>query len=272
MDWEIGVVAARVAMGVRRRFVGAMVVAGVMTSVVHAEIVTVTIENLAPQNGNFLTPLWVGFQNGGFDIYDSGSPASAGLERLAEDGNTGPLAGEFGMSGAGMVEGTILGPGGVIAPGESASFSFDLDGSLASSRFFSYASMVIPSNDAFIANGDPMAYRVFSDAGEFLGADFFITGADVLDAGTEVNSESPIETAFFGQAAPNTGITENGVVAPHLGFLPFGSGGILDDPQFANADFTSQGYPIAQIRVTPEPSTVAFMMLAGVFSLSRRRR
>lgn len=32
--------------------------------------VIVNIENLAPQQGTFLTPVWVGFHNGNFDIYD----------------------------------------------------------------------------------------------------------------------------------------------------------------------------------------------------------
>ena len=33
--------------------------------------VTVTIENLAPPNGGFLTPVWVGFHDGGFVLADS---------------------------------------------------------------------------------------------------------------------------------------------------------------------------------------------------------
>ena len=37
--------------------------------------------------------------------------------------------------------------------------NFNLDGSQPSSRYFSYASMVIPRNDAFIGNGDLIASR-----------------------------------------------------------------------------------------------------------------
>jgi len=60
--------------------------------------VTVTIENLAPTNGTFQTPHWVGFHDGLFDIYNSGAPANSlpepggvALERLAEDGNNDEL-------------------------------------------------------------------------------------------------------------------------------------------------------------------------------------
>ena len=55
-----------------------------------AAMIKVTIENLAPAGGNFLTPVWVGFQDGSFDLYDLSSPAGSDLERLAEDGNAGP--------------------------------------------------------------------------------------------------------------------------------------------------------------------------------------
>jgi hypothetical protein len=236
--------------------------------------VTVTIENLAPVHGNYLTPFWVGFHDGSFDIYDPGSPGSDALESLAEDGDAGPIAGAFTTSGAGLVNGTILGPGGPIAPGKIASMDFTLDGSIATSRYFSYAAMVIPSNDAFVANGDPSAFQVFSDTGTFLGADFFITGAQVRDAGTEVNDELPPNTAFFGQMTPNTGVDENRVVQVHPGFNPPGSGGILDDAVFENADFKREGYPVAQIRVTaiPLPATVLLLGsgLVGLLGLRRK--
>lgn len=65
--------------------------------------ITVTLENLAPANGNFMTPLWVGFHNGLFDLYNQGEAASMGLERLAEDGTTMALMNEFNAGGAGMI-------------------------------------------------------------------------------------------------------------------------------------------------------------------------
>jgi hypothetical protein len=232
---------------------------------------TITIENLAPQNGVYLTPAWVGFHNGSFDIYDVGDPASAALERLAEDGNTGPLATAFGDSGFGDFETTIPGPNGVYAPGDIQQFMVDIDGMSASSRYFSFASMVIPSNDAFISNGNPMAFRIFDDDGTFLGANFFILGSMVNDAGTEVNTEAPDDTAFFGQMQPNTGPDENGVVHTHMGFKRPGMGGILDSPMFANADFIGTGYPIAQIRITPEPTSAALLVIGGAMLLRRRR-
>jgi hypothetical protein len=48
-------------------------------------LVKVTIENLSPSNGLVITPLWVGFHDGTFDTFNLGSPATASLERLAEE-------------------------------------------------------------------------------------------------------------------------------------------------------------------------------------------
>ena len=214
--------------------------------------VTVTVENLAPLNGTLLTPLWVGFHNGQFDTYDRGRPASLGLERVAEDGAVELINNEFSLSGNGLVQGAITGPGGAtpgpIDPGEITSATFTLDTEDPRSRFFNYAAMVLPSNDAFIANGDPTAREIIDENGNFLGANFLISGSEVLDAGTEVNDEGVESTAFFGQTVPNTGVQENGVVEIHPGFLP--NGRILSAPQFANVDFKAPGYQIGRVTIT----------------------
>ncbi len=220
--------------------------------------VRVTIESLAPNGGTLLTPVWVGFHDGTFDLYDRGAPASAALERLAEDGTTGPLSAAFAASGAGIVDATIVsGLFPPFAPGARTSKDFSLDASSPQNRYFSYASMVIPSNDAFIANGNPLAVPVFDGTGAFIGADFILVGSMILDAGTEVNDELPMNTAFLGQASPDTGLIEGGIVELHPGFRLAGSGGILDGSfagfSFENADFLAPGYQVVRITVTPVP-------------------
>lgn len=209
--------------------------------------VTVTVESLAPENGTRLTPVWVGFHDGGFQTFEGGEEASPGLEAIAEDGNIAPLSAEFLASGNGTVDGVV---GGLIAPDTTVSQSFTLDPNAVDSRYLNYAAMVLPSNDTFIANEDGRAIAVFDESGLFIGASFVVPGAAAYDAGTEVNDELPLNTAFFGQQAPNTGEDENGVVTLSNGFLPAGSGGILDDPDFAAGDFTLPGYEFARITIT----------------------
>ena len=204
--------------------------------------VEVVITNVAPTNGTFQTPVWVGFHDGTFDIYESGTPAGAALERIAEDGNAGPLSDSFTAAAAGRIQSTVPGASGVIAPGETTRLTLRVDPNSAMSRYFSYTSMVIPSNDALVANGNPMSHQVFDGAGMLMFSPFLVMGGEVLDAGTEMNDEVPANTAFFGQAAPDTGVAENGDVGLHAGFQAPGGGGILDDAQFAAADFTADGY------------------------------
>ncbi|MDJ0705701.1 MAG: spondin domain-containing protein [Leptolyngbyaceae cyanobacterium MO_188.B28] len=207
--------------------------------------VTISINNLAPADGTRLTPMWVGFHDGQFDTFEKGQKASLGLERLAEDGNNLVLSQEFQDSGFGQVDGVVgMAP---IAPGAEVSQTFTLDTSLGNGRYFNYAAMVLPSNDTFIGNDN--AIEIFDAAGNFLGANIIVPGSAAYDAGTEVNDESPANTAFLGQQAPNTGVDENGVVEFSSGFNPASGGGILADPMFAGGDFTQNGYQFASITV-----------------------
>jgi Spondin_N len=252
-----------------------------LSPLAQAATLQITVDNLAPANGTLLTPVWFGFHDGSFDLYNRGETATLGIERIAEDGDVSVLSDEFDAAGGGFVQGAIAGPVGTPGPidsGESARFTVDLDGNAASSQYFSYASMIIPSNDFFIANGDPMAFRIFDDLGNFLGADFVVSGQQVLDAGTEVNDELSESTAFFSQSVPNTGVTEGGNVELATGFIP--GGRILSSPNFANADFTASGYQVARFRVelvednsasVPEPSIVLGLLAAGGLALGRRR-
>ncbi len=90
--------------------------------------VKVTIQNLAPANGTYLTPLWVGFHNGTFRLYTTGAPVSPSFERLVEDGNTDSISLLFRTSAAGIggKDGVIIGPTmpGAIAPGVKNLISF----------------------------------------------------------------------------------------------------------------------------------------------------
>jgi hypothetical protein len=204
-------------------------------------------------------------------MFNAGAAASAGVERLAEDGTVSVLGAEFMASGNGTVSGVLNGVG-PIAPGATTSRIVTIDENLASSLYFSWMSMVIPSNDAFVANDNARQHRLFSNAGVFVGMDFIVLGSQVMDAGTEVNDEIPANTAFLGQAAPNTGTTENGVVTFHPGFLPGGS--ILSNQQFAAGNFLAPNYKVARITVeaVPEPATMVALGAGALAFFARRKR
>ena len=219
--------------------------------------VTVRIENLAPENGTYLTPFWVGFHDGNFDTYDLLRPASDGIESIAEDGDPSELSARFVQSGVGSLDSTIAGGDDlVIAPGEIAEATFTLDNEAAASRFFNFVSMVIPSNDAFIGNRNHRNFPIFDESGNFLELQLLVNGNQVNDAGTEVNDELEESTAFFSQTDPNTGETEDGLVRLHTGFTRGGrilseDGSSENAPaNFTGADFTAEGYQIAKVSIT----------------------
>jgi Ca2+-binding RTX toxin-like protein len=169
------------------------------------------------------------------------------VERLAEDGDAALLSTEFKLSEFGKIDGVIgTAP---IAPGDVVAGAFILERKDPTSKYFNYGSMIIPSNDAWIANGNEREHKLFKN-GTFTPLEIVVEGDRILDAGTEVNDELPKNTAFFGQKNPNTGVDEQGVVRPHPGFLP--EGGILADEMFANADFTKEGYQVAKITISKD--------------------
>lgn len=223
----------------------------------------VTITNTAPTGGTALTPFWLGFHDGSFDLFDGGQAASAGLEQIAEDGDATGLGTELleaDADGQGFV---APGPNGPILAGDTAELIVDVDG--ASNGSFSFAAMILPSNDAFVGNGGEI--ELFNDKGRFLGEQTItLEGSDVYDAGTEVNTE--LDAAFINQTAPNTGVDENGVVRLHPGFNgsagnPEGEGDQIilggtnafgQEIAPVAADFTLPGAQIAEIHI----NTVVF--------------
>ena len=219
--------------------------------------VIVTVENSAPSRGAFQTPFWVGIHDGTFDIYDRDAPLGANetvpppaVERLAEDGNTGPISEAFTINQGLSPQATLAGPSGPLAPGDRASYTLNVDPS--KDRYFSYASMLIPSNDAFIANGNPLAHQLFNKGGRFVGRNFVVAGTEVLDAGTEVNDEISGNTAFLNQGGPDIGAPEAGSVVIHPGLAQPGAlifpDGVLNHPVFGLADFTQPTYRAATIK------------------------
>lgn len=253
-----------------RRLVLASAISGLLSAPAMAERYEITVENLAPADGVFLTPVWIGFHAGDFDLYDSGSPISPELERIAEDGAAGPLDTAFLGADSSRTSVVVTEPSGfagapVYEPGSTAHASIELDP--ATHRYLSYATMVIPSNDAFVANGDPQAVEVFDADGQPTGpVSFTVYGRRVLDAGSETNTET--EAAFFDQTGPDQGTVENGVVLPHPGFNgsignPDGSpmnilGGSFMGMNFdpLAADFSQSGYQILRVTLRPATQTV----------------
>jgi hypothetical protein len=246
--------------------------------------VKVTLTQLAPAGGVGIAPLWVGFHNGSFDTFDAGYAASLGVERAAEDGSAAQLSSIFAVTASGGIQGTLPGP--PAFPGAVRSLTLtglDLAGV---NRYFSYAAMVVVSNDFFIGNDNATQFDLSSLAhgGKI---SLLVGGAgQVWDAGTEVNDfhYSLANGAFGiggGQTGPNQGTDEHGLVHlvtgnPYTSFA--GQELVPAGYQWGALDFSNQGaFARVDIEVSavPEPSSAA-LLLAGLgfagFVARRRSR
>ncbi len=148
----------------------------------------------------------------------------------------------------------LVGAAGPIAPGEVVSAAFRFDPTESTNEYFSWMTMILPSNDGFVGNDDPMGHRVFN-GGAFSGADFVVAGTDALDAGTEDNDEDELNMPFFGAATtPGAGTMTASNIAAHAGFLV--AGPILSDGMFAGADFANvAGYEFLRVSVSSSTPT-----------------
>jgi hypothetical protein len=242
--------------------------------------VTVTNEG----NSSFtVTPLWFAFQDGTFDLFDVGSAASPGVELIAESGGfmgPGSVDSEFTAAAQpGNMQGVVTAPGGfgplpVIEPGETGT-AYVTPINPANYQYFTYAAMIVPSNDTFIGNSDPMAHRIFNDAGEINDPSGTYTiqvfGSGVYDSGTELNDGMGAAFSTLGGTATDT--TDNIAAAGDL--MEF------DGTTAANGDlidtFITPNTLLATITISqvPEPTSLALAVLSAVAltgTIARRRR
>ncbi|MEO1238431.1 MAG: spondin domain-containing protein [Pseudomonadota bacterium] len=264
----------------RTALMGAAIAFGSLAGAASAATLEVTFTNQQTGAGLFLTPVLSVFHNG-YDAFDAGSSASAALEALAEEGMVGGLQTE--AEAAGATTSVITAPGGfpgapVIDPGEAPRITVDVDP--VTSQYFSFFSMVIPSNDAFIGNDDPFAYRIFDAAGEFAGpVSISIFGGNIWDAGTEVNFDngSGAGAAFaVNGGPPGSGTPENGVIAlagnvDYLFGTQIPTGGTIGS---VPGNLTLLGTIDVDLAPIPLPAGMPLLLagLGGLAVLKRRKR
>lgn len=279
------------------KFLTTLVMAAVLAVPAGATTLRITVTNnqAAPEDGlaGFaLTPVYSAFHNGNFDSYDLGVDVSAGVERLAELGDTSLLPGERTAPGVspGSVATTIANGrpifGGETAVGEITITDF------TNQRFFSFLSMVVPTNDTFIANGNPLAFDLFNDDGTFAGLRTIdITGLQVRDAGTEANDATASGGAAFSSIAVGTeGANTRGTTGVTDGFaglstflgtptIPgftidpdLGGPGFFDNPENA-ALFSIATITIEEVSAVPLPAGGVLLLSAlGMAGFAARRR
>lgn len=232
--------------------------------------VTVNIQNLAPTNSVSFTPLNLGFHQGIFDPFNIGQAANAALIPLAEVGNGSAWQSAFAAADPTATLGTI---GGALLPGQSLSASFTVDPTL--NQYFTFASMVLPSNDFFIGNDSPTRYQLFDDAGNLQIAQITQTARQIWDAGSEVFD--PTTGAFIAGVDGSLSNPQNSVVAFNfaelaaLNGITTAAGYTFNSNLAADTEIYRISFTVSPV---PEPTSVA-MLLIGLLvvgvTLARRR-
>ena len=230
--------------------------------------VQVTFTNLAPTNSVSYAPLRLGFNNGSFDAFNTGQTATAPIISVAEGGSGSAWLPAFAAADPTATLGSI---GGALLPGQSHSATFTIDTTL--NQFFTFAAMVIPSNDYFIGNDSPTEYHLFDASGQLLIQSIDGLASDIWDAGSE--AFDPANAAFLVGGVNSQRTPQNGVVNSDFAELA-GFNGLTTAAGYV---FNSQlradsGVYRISFATVPEPGSYG-LVAAGLLAagwVSRRRR
>ena len=241
-----------------------------------------TIKNVGPEGGLWIMRPWIGIHDGNFPTFTVGQAASSGVQHIAEDGvsgdttNTSLLSGPsnactgnpavyngaapceydiFNAYAGGSQQATIGGP---TIPGAMLVKTFSVDPTDPKAQYLSFLVMFIPSNDAFFGTDTAHSIKLFDSKGNFNHGRgpirLLIQYKDILDAGTEVNTENSTDTAFFGQTVPGTGTHPDTtpVVYPHDSWGPNIVNGhnIFPGSQLNLFNRANYGGPVAEVVIS----------------------
>ncbi len=234
--------------------------------------IQVTVTNLADPNRVSFAPLRLGFHNGTFDpfdegevVFNTGDIASAPIVSVAEGGTGSTWFPAFEAEDPTATLGSV--GDGPLTPGATESATFVVDTEL--NQFFTFATMVVPSNDLFLGNDEPI--MLFDDNGDLLLPSILQTGAAIWDAGSELAIAE--NAAFLVIGDNDLREDQGGTVEFDFSELAVYDGletaaGFLFDSTLTGSDEIYQ----IDFEIIPEPSSFVLIGLGAGFGLIAFRR
>lgn len=244
------------------------IAAASFAGVAQAEVVQlrVTAQNLAGINSVSFAPVRLGFNNGTFDAFDTGQTPTAPIISIAEGGGGADWFPAFAAAEPSALLGSVS--GGPILPGVAASADFTIDTDV--NPFFTFGSMVVPSNDHFIGNDSPTQYLLFDAAGGLNIASISQFGRDIWDNGSEL--EDPAHAAFLVGGNNDLRTPQNGVVNFNFSLLDTFNGLTTAAGYTFNNSVTADAEVFRiSFEIVPEPGTLGLVAIGGLAALRRRR-
>lgn len=167
----------------------------------------VTITNLT--RAQAFTPIMVASHRNGVSLFELGDAASAELSALAEGGDVAPLTAKL-EANKKVIQ--VANSGGLLMPGASVTVNVSTE---RGAKRISLASMLIPTNDAFISLNNVKAPRGHGKKTYY---------APAYDAGSEPNDELcvSIPGPVCGGAGGSPGESGEGYVHVHAGIHGIG--------------------------------------------------
>ena len=197
----------------------------------------VSVSNLT--NGQPLSPIAVIAHSDGYEAFSVGMPATAGLEELAEGGDTAAFIAE--ADAAAEVIATMTGAG-PIPPGGSETVSFEIEETMVDGLELTVMTMLVNTNDAFSGAN---ALGIESLA---VGASMQVRGI-AYDAGTEADTEAA--TDIPGPTGNGEGF--NAARDDGADAVTMHPGVVTRDDGFAESDLTQEhrfDNPVVQVVIT----------------------
>lgn len=196
----------------------------------------VTVSNLT--NAQPMSPIAVIGHQSGYSVFTVGTPASQGLEELAEGGDNSTLLAEANADAAIVVTGSGAAP---IGPAGSETVMLDMLDSSRPGLHISVSSMLVNTNDGF-SGLNAVAVETMA-VGDILSFD-----AIAYDAGTETDTEMAIHIP--GPAGGGEGFNaarddQADQVAMHAGI-------VSQDDGLATSDLSEQNRfdnPVVRVRI-----------------------